>query len=75
MRSNKPLIKINITNHNYGNYIIECIESIINQEFDDFTLDKPSAVIREHALSASPDEFKNMTQIGRDIVSKVSIGI
>jgi len=40
-----------------------------------FTLDKSSTVIRDHALSATPDEFKNMTQIGRDIASKVSIGI
>ena len=33
-----PLVTIYITNHNYGNYIDECIKSVINQEFDDLEL-------------------------------------
>lgn len=40
-----------------------------------FTLDKSSVVIRDHALSATPDEFRNMVNIGRDIAAKLEIGV
>ena len=36
-----------------------------------FTLNKTSQVIRDHVLSSTPDEFKKMTEIGREI-SKLS---
>lgn len=32
-----------------------------------FTLDKTSSVIRDHVLSATPDEFRQLTAIGRDM--------
>jgi len=34
-----------------------------------FTLNKTSQVIRDHALSATPDEFRMMTNIGRDMAN------
>lgn len=37
-----------------------------------FTLNKTSQVIRDHVLSSTPDEFKKMVEIGREI-SKLSI--
>ncbi len=40
-----------------------------------FTLDKSSTVIRDHALSATPEEFRNMVNIGNEIYKKVSLGI
>jgi len=40
-----------------------------------FTLDKSDTTIRDHALSALPDEFKTMVQIGRDISRKIKLGI
>ena len=40
-----------------------------------FTLDKSNTTIRDHALSATPDEFKNMVNLGREIYKKVSLGI
>ena len=40
-----------------------------------FTLDKSDATIRDHILSATPDEFKLMVEIGRDISRKVNLGI
>ena len=33
-----PLVTIYITNYNYGSYIKESIESVINQSFKDFEL-------------------------------------
>lgn len=40
-----------------------------------FTLDKSDQSIRDHALSATPDEFRNMVNICRDINKKIIIGV
>ena len=40
-----------------------------------FTLDKSSTVIRDHALSATPDEFRMLVSIGRDIARKLDLGV
>jgi len=40
-----------------------------------FTLEKSNTSIRDHALSASPEEFNQMTQIGREMSKKVSLGV
>jgi len=40
-----------------------------------FTLDKTSDFIRDHALSAEPNELKNLIIIRRQIYKKTSIGI
>jgi sialic acid synthase SpsE len=40
-----------------------------------FTLDKSDTTIRDHILSATPDEFSVMVKIGRDIFRKVCLGI
>lgn len=40
-----------------------------------FTLDKSNITIRDHALSATPEEFKTMVSIGRDIYKKLQLGI
>ena len=40
-----------------------------------FTLDKSDTTIRDHALSATPDEFRVLTAIGRDISKKIKIGV
>jgi sialic acid synthase SpsE len=40
-----------------------------------FTLDKSDTTIRDHALSSTPDEFKMMVNIGRDIARKIQIGV
>lgn len=40
-----------------------------------FTLDKSENIIRDHALSATPDEFRNLVNIGRDINKKILLGI
>ena len=37
MKTN-PLVTIYITNYNYGNFIKEAIESVLNQTFKDFEL-------------------------------------
>jgi sialic acid synthase SpsE len=34
-----------------------------------FTLNKTSSVIRDHALSATPDEFRILTHVGRDLAN------
>jgi len=39
-----------------------------------FTLDKSSVVIRDHALSAEPEEFRTLVNIGRDIARKLELG-
>ena len=36
-----------------------------------FTLDKSDQTIRDHSLSATPDEFLNMVKIGREICKKI----
>ena len=40
-----------------------------------FTLDKSDTTIRDHGLSATPDEFRNMVNIGKEISKKISYGI
>ena len=40
-----------------------------------FTLDKSDTSIRDHALSALPDEFLNLTRIGNDIAKKIDLKI
>ena len=40
-----------------------------------FTLDKSNTTIRDHALSATPYEFRQMVQIGREINKKIIFGI
>ena len=40
-----------------------------------FTLDKTSTVIRDHVLSATPNEFKNLVNIGREINKKIEFGL
>ncbi len=40
-----------------------------------FTLDKSDQTIRDHTLSATPKEFLSMTRIGKDIFSKLKLGI
>ena len=38
MNSKLPLVTIYITNFNYGRYIKQSIESVLNQSFKDFEL-------------------------------------
>ena len=40
-----------------------------------FTLNKRSNFIRDHALSAEPDDFKQLTILGKEISKKVNLGI
>ena len=40
-----------------------------------FTLDKSDNTIRDHALSANPEEFKLMVQIGKNIKRNKDLGI
>ena len=40
-----------------------------------FTLDKSDTTIRDHALSATPDEFKLMVDLGRNIYKNNLIGV
>jgi Sialic acid synthase len=40
-----------------------------------FTLDKSSTVIRDHALSATPEEFTQLVNLGREIEKKISLSI
>ncbi|MBF0328471.1 MAG: N-acetylneuraminate synthase family protein [Nitrospirae bacterium] len=40
-----------------------------------FTLDKSDTTIRDHALSATPEEFSTMVRLGRDIFKKILLGI
>lgn len=40
-----------------------------------FTLDKSENIIRDHALSATPDEFKTLVNLGREIHRKITAGI
>ena len=40
-----------------------------------FTLDKSSNVIRDHALSATPEEFRTMVNLGREINKKIKAKI
>ena len=40
-----------------------------------FTLDKSDTTIRDHSLSATPTEFKNLVDLGKDIFNKIREGI
>ena len=40
-----------------------------------FTLDKSNTTIRDHALSATPGEFKLLVDLGNDISNKINIGV
>ena len=40
-----------------------------------FTLDKSNTTIRDHALSATPKEFRLMVDLGTDIHKKLKIGV
>lgn len=40
-----------------------------------FTLDKSDRTIRDHALSATPDEFRYLTTVGREIARKITLGV
>jgi len=40
-----------------------------------FTLDKSDKTIRDHILSATPDEYLQMTRIGREIRRNILLGI
>jgi N,N'-diacetyllegionaminate synthase len=40
-----------------------------------FTLDKSDTTIRDHALSVTPDEFRTLVDLGRNIHRNLSIGI
>lgn len=39
-----------------------------------FTLDKSDTTIRDHALSATPEEFRLMTELGRALEKKIALG-
>ena len=36
--NNQPKITVYITNHNYGEYVVQAIESVLDQTFQDFEL-------------------------------------
>ena len=40
-----------------------------------FTLDKSNTTIRDHSLSATPDEFRQLVNIGNEIKRKLNIGV
>ena len=40
-----------------------------------FTLDKSENIIRDHALSATPEEFRQLVNLGIDIEKKINLGI
>ena len=40
-----------------------------------FTLDKSDTTIRDHALSATPQEFFQMVQIGSQIRKNLNMGV
>ena len=40
-----------------------------------FTLDKSDTTIRDHSLSATPEEFRNLVEIGTELYKKVKLGI
>ena len=40
-----------------------------------FTLDKSDTTIRDHALSATPEEFRNLVNIGNEISKMIELGI
>lgn len=40
-----------------------------------FTLDKSDTTIRDHSLSSTPEEFKMMCEIGREMAKKIELGV
>lgn len=40
-----------------------------------FTLDKSENIIRDHSLSATPQEFRNLVNLGKDIFKKINLGV
>ena len=40
-----------------------------------FTLDKSENIIRDHALSATPEEFRQLVNLGVDIEKKINLGL
>ena len=36
--NNQPKITVYITNHNYGEYVVQAIESVLDQTFQDYEL-------------------------------------
>jgi len=40
-----------------------------------FTLDKSENIIRDHALSATPEEFRQLVNLGIDIEKKINLGV
>ena len=40
-----------------------------------FTLDKSDTTIRDHALSANPEDFCNLVRIGKEINKQIDLGI
>ena len=40
-----------------------------------FTLDKSNTIIRDHTLSATPEEYKLLVSLGRDIYKKINNGV
>jgi sialic acid synthase SpsE len=40
-----------------------------------FSLDKSDTTIRDHVLSASPEEFRNLVSLGKEIEKLVSLGL
>ena len=40
-----------------------------------FTLEKSNTTIRDHVLSATPDEFRIMTTIGKNIYKNLNLGV
>lgn len=40
-----------------------------------FTLDKSDTTIRDHALSSTPDEFRQLVELGRAMVRCLAIGV
>ena len=59
---NKPLITVYVTNHNYGHFIKQCIDSILSQTLQDFRL----IIIDDGSTDNSReiiDEYKNRDNI------------
>lgn len=40
-----------------------------------FTLDKSNTFVRDHTLSATPEEYKLLVSLGRDIYKKINSGV
>lgn len=75
----KSFLKNNITGYSDHSIGIETALLAISRGAEviekHFTLDKTSKFIRDHILSAEPNELKNLISLGRDINKKIKIGI